>query len=298
MITVFGSINIDLVTAVPELPRPGETVLGESYRLFPGGKGANQALAAARAGAPTRMVGCVGDDGFADLALADLSAGGVDLARVARSESNTGCATIAVSARGENLIVVASGANLRATAAQLSDLPLAPADSLLLQMEVPLAENWRAVRHAKEAGLRVILNLAPAAAVPPDILTLLDVLVMNETEADQLAAALGHATGDPAGITAALARRHDLACIVTLGAEGVVTATPADTWRDTALPVEVLDTTAAGDAFVGVLAAGLDGGLDLKTAVRRAAAAGSLACTVAGAQPSLPSRAAIDRACR
>jgi ribokinase len=297
MITVFGSINIDLVTTVPELPGPGETVLGESYRLFPGGKGANQALAAARAGAPTRMVGCVGDDGFADLALADLRAGGVELTHVARTEVNTGCATIAVSARGENLIVVASGANLRAAAAQLANLLLGPTDSLLLQMEVPLEENWRAVRRARAAGARVVLNLAPAAPVPPEILGLLDVLVMNETEADQLAAALGQATGDPAGITAELAGQHDLACIVTLGADGVVTATPDDAWRDAALKVEVVDTTAAGDAFVGVLTAGLDGGLDLKAAVRRAAAAGSLACTTPGAQPSLPSRAEIDRAC-
>src|SRR5579863_3953492 len=263
MILVFGSINIDVLVPVLLLPRPGETVLGGDYALLPGGKGANQALAACRAGAAVAMAGAVGNDAFAGLALEALRGAGVDLGLVRRVERPTGVALIMVGEgeqRGENLIAVAPGANRDAEAASVPDTVLGPETVLVCQMEVPAAENWALIRRARAAGARVVLNLAPAAPVDPALFAEIDVLVANEGEAAALDA-------DPA----TLARRLRQALVVTRGGAGS-TAFLADGGRiDTpALAIEPIDTTGAGDTFVGVLAAGLDRRFDLATALRQA----------------------------
>lgn len=302
MITVFGSINVDLVTPVERLPEPGETVLGGSYTVVPGGKGANQALAAAREGARVCMIGGVGDDGFASTALATLRADGVDLGHVARRTTPTGCAMIAVARSGDNQIVVASGANRDTVAAQLLESDIGGHTTLLLQMEVPHEENWRAVREARARVARIVLNVAPAGAVPVAALDDIDVLVMNRPEAASVARDLGLGRGlglsgdEPLTLARALATRHGVTAIVTLGADGSVAATNEGDWRLGALAVDVVDTTAAGDAFVGVLVAGLDAGQSIEDALHRASVAGGLACRHAGAQPSLPWAADIDAA--
>lgn len=293
MITVFGSLNADLVCPVEHLPAPGETVTGPSYSVVPGGKGANQALAAALAGAPVRFVGAVGRDGFREPALSSLKAGGVDLTAMADSDRQTACAFIGVDARGENQIIVASGANLDARAEQLKGLALGAGDLLLLQMEVTHSENWRAVEIAKATGARVVLNLAPVGAVPPEVLRQIDVLIVNETEARQLAAQLGLTEEHPKKIAARLVADFVETCIVTLGAQGVAAYGAGGTLRLPALTVEVVDTTAAGDAFVGGFAAALHEGAAMERALARGVVSGGLACRKLGAQSSLPAAAEI-----
>lgn len=296
MITVFGSLNADLVCPVAQLPRPGETVTGPDYTVVPGGKGANQALAAARAGAAVRMVGSVGRDAFAETALQSLRESGVDLGGVAAREARTACAFIGVDPAGENLIIVASGANLETRAAQLREAGLDVGDLLLLQMEVPHAENWQALAFAKEKGARVVLNLAPVGPVPPEVLRRVDVLIVNETEARQLASQLALAEDDPQAIGARLAADFVEHCIVTLGGEGVAAFGAAGERRLPALPVEVVDTTAAGDAFVGGFAAALAAGRDMEACLAQGVVTGALACRTLGAQSSLPSEGEIRAA--
>ncbi|HZT86671.1 MAG TPA: PfkB family carbohydrate kinase [Stellaceae bacterium] len=286
MILVFGSINIDLIVPVPRWPSPGETVLGGDYVLQPGGKGANQALAARRAGAAVGMAGAVGDDGFAEAALAGLRAAGVELDLIRVGRRPTGCAAIIVNAAGENLIAVSSGANAEAAAAQVPDAALAATTTLLLQMEVPAAENaalsWRARRH----GARVVLNLAPAAPLDPALLDDIDLLLVNEGEAAALDA-------EPA----ALARRLRQGIVITRGADGAAALlSDGRELAAPALPVTPVDTTGAGDTFAGVLAAALDSGRDLAAALRCACAAASLACLARGAQAGMPDAAAIEAA--
>jgi ribokinase len=292
MILVFGSLNVDLVVPVVRLPVVGETVLGEGYRVAAGGKGANQALAARRAGADVRMVGAVGRDGFAPVALHDLAEAGVDLEGVTSVDAPTGAAFIGVDAEGRNQILVASGANRFASAEQVEESWLRPPGLLLLQMEVPLAENWALLKRARAAGLSTMLNVAPAGPLPEAVLPLIDWLVVNEVEVLAVAAAAGHRAQDPQRAGRLLADAGG-AVLVTLGAKGAVAFAKGKVWRIEALPVDPLDTTGAGDAFVGTFAAALDSGNDLASAMAWASVAGSLACTVAGAQPSLPDRAAI-----
>jgi len=296
MITVFGSLNADLVCPVEHLPAPGETVTGPGYSVVPGGKGANQALAAALAGAPVRFVGAVGRDGFREPALSGLRAGGVDLSALADSDKQTACAFIGVDAKGENQIIVASGANLDARADQLRGLALGAGDLLLLQMEVDHGENWKAAEIAKAGGARVVLNLAPAGAVPPAVLKQIDLLIVNETEAAQLAAQLGWSETAPEQIAARLAADFVESCIVTLGAAGVAAYGAGGTHRLPALTVEVVDTTAAGDAFVGGFAAALHAGASMQAALAQGVVAGGLACRKLGAQSSLPTEAEIRAA--
>ncbi|MBL8574018.1 MAG: ribokinase [Hyphomicrobiaceae bacterium] len=299
MITVFGSINVDLVTRVARLPKPGETVAGDDYLLVAGGKGANQALAAARAGAAVRMIGAVGADIFAETALAALRAADVDLAGVATVAAPTGLAAITVDARGENVIALAGGANRHASASQLAGIALAPADCLLLQMEVDPVETLKAAAMAKAAGARVILSLAPFTLLPAAAFAGVNLVLVNETEAADLAASLGIAAPDETALLVALAARLGIGVVATLGPRGAIAAfADGQTARADALAITPVDTTAAGDTFAGVLAAGLDAGLAFETALRRAAIAGSLACLKPGAQPSLPTAAEIDAACR
>ena len=297
MLIVFGSINLDLAFQVPRLPAPGETVLGPAYGVSAGGKGANQAVAAARDGAVVAMAGRVGRDSFAEPAIAGLKAAGVDLSRVARGDEPTGCAAICVDPDGQNQIAVAAGANAAVRADLVPDALLGASATLLLQMEVPSGENAALIARARARGARIVLNLAPAGALPEAALRAVDALVVNEGEAAALARSLG-ARSEARRIGAAgLAARLGVATIVTKGAHGVLVAmTDGTSWREPAPRVKAVDTTAAGDAFVGVLAATLDRGGDLCAAVGRAVVAGALACTRRGAQPSLPTRIEIDAA--
>lgn len=288
MIVVLGSINLDLGFAAPRLPAPGETVLCDAATTSPGGKGANQALAAARDGAAVRMVGAVGRDAFAAPALQELIAGGVDTAGIAKVDRPTGLAAVMVDPSGQNQIMVASGANLAVRAAQLDALRLDGSATLVLQMEIPVAENIAAIARAKARGARVILNLAPAAPLADSAIADLDALIANEIEIGCFG------NGAPVEIAKAVAGRLGTTVIVTLGSEGAILASRSGCWRIGCLPIQVVDTTGAGDAFVGVFAAALDRGASAPEALHRASVAGGLACTRRGAQTSLPSAAEID----
>ncbi len=295
MIIVFGSLNIDMVMRVEKMPRPGDTVLCPSYKMIPGGKGANQAVAAAKAGAPVKLFGKIGDDEFGRLALNSLKETSIDLTGVVVSEeSSTGCASVCVNAQGENMITVASGANLKARETEVPSFLLSKETTLLLQMETPVEENWSIIRRAKKFGARVILNLAPAENVPQDILQSLDVLVMNQSEAALLALHLGFDVISPTAAARRIAANFGITCVVTLGGDGAIACSPKGTWEVKAMEIEPVDTTAAGDAFVGVFAAALDSGADMANALRRASVASGLACLKQGAQISLPTLSEID----
>jgi ribokinase len=289
VIVVFGSINIDLVTKVAHIPAPGETAIGPSYSVIPGGKGANQALAAQRAGAKVALAGATGRDGFADIALSLLRAEGVDLSAVATSELPTGAAFIAVDASGENAIVVAAGANGHVRAEQIKDFAWKAGDFLLLQRETPDAEGEAAAHFARSRGASVILNLAPAGVISRRYLEALDVLIMNEHEAMVVGKeVLGSETTDPLAVARAIDRDFNTAAIVTLGAKGASGWSGGLNSAAPAPPIIAIDTTAAGDAFVGAFAAALDQKQEFSAALICGVAAGTLACARNGAQPSLP----------
>ncbi|SFU93817.1 ribokinase [Pseudoduganella namucuonensis] len=294
MITVFGSINADISVAASHLPAPGETVLGGQGLLSPGGKGANQAHAARRYGAPVRLYGAVGDDAFGAPALRCLRQAGVDTGGVdVIAGLATGLALIVLDAQGENSIVVAPGANQAARAAQVPDQALRATRVLLLQLETDLAETAALARRARALGCLVMLNASPPGdALPPDLLAV-DVLIVNQGELARLAGR----GGAPAELALALARGHGNAVLVTLGGEGALLA-QADgaLLRAPAPQVTVLDTTGAGDTFAGVFAAAVASGGSYQAALDRAAVAASLACTRRGAQAAQPSRQEIDAA--
>jgi len=291
MIVVFGSINLDLIFPLPSLPAPGQTILGPTLRTEPGGKGANQAVAAARDGAAVVMAGAVGRDVLADGALATLREAGVDLSRVPALDAATGAAAICVDPAGRNQIAVAAGANLLGRAAQVEDAILSSGTTLLLQMEVDPEQTAALIHRAHGRGARVILNLAPAAPLDRGALRALDLLVVNEDEAAWLAHDLG-TVADAAALAAALG----IGVVRTLGGDGAEAFTGDGAVRVPAHPVTAIDTTAAGDCFLGVLAAALDRALPLAAALRRASVAAGLACTRAGSQGSLPTAAETDAA--
>ena len=294
MIVVFGSLNVDIITKVDHLPVPGETVLCPGYGMVPGGKGSNQACAAARAaiGDPAlasgrvAMVGATGDDDFGPQATAMLAGADVDLSAMATVPHPTACALIWVDAKGENSIVVASGANSYISADQVPAAFLGPQTTLLLQMEVPATQNWAVIERAKAAGARIVLNVAPAAPVPEAALQAVDVLVVNEIEAAMVARTIGRGTASPQDSARALADWYGLTVIVTLGGAGAAAFSSDGAWQVAALKITPVDTTGAGDAFVGVLAQGLDAGLALPEAVRRASVGAALACLTLGCQSS------------
>lgn len=292
MIVVFGSLNVDLVVAVERLPVAGQTLLArEELRTLPGGKGANQAVAAARDGAHVVLAGAVGRDALAELAAGTLRAAGVDLARVRVADAPTGCALICTDVEGRNQIVVARGANARADPAQVEDALLGPGTILVQQLETTPEATAILLRRARARGARTILNLAPAAALPDGALRDVDVLVVNEDEGAWLGGHLG--CGPDA---AALHARLGAAVIRTLGADGVEWGEGGARGAFPAPRTHVRDTTGAGDCFVGVLAAALECGAPLASACRRATVAASLACTRPGAQAGMPTRAEIDAA--
>ena len=287
MIIVFGSINLDLIFNVPNIPRPGETVLGPATRIEPGGKGANQAVAAARDGADVIMAGAVGRDVLGEAAMALLSGAGVNLLRVQRVEAATGCAAITVDPGGNNAIAVGSGANLFARQCQLEDELLGFETTVLLQMELQPTETAALIARARAAGARIVLNLAPAAALPIQALQAVDILVVNQTEAAWLATHLACEAS-----AAALRDRLDgIAVVLTKGADGADVAADDAAWQQPAERITALDTTAAGDCFVGVLAHRLDRGETLRSAIQRASIAAALCCTRHGSQSSIPTQA-------
>ena len=290
MIVTFGSINLDLFFHLPELPRPGQTLLAQSAQVEAGGKGANQAFAAACDGARVVMAGAVGQDALAESALAGLRAAGVDLSRVAQiAGQQTGCASIGVDGHGRNAIVVAAGANRSALAAQVEDALLGPGTTLLLQMENDPREIAAMILRARRQGARIVLNLAPAAELGLEILRSVDLLVLNESEAEWLSDRLGtRATAE------ALQRVLRVVVVRTLGDKGVEAATADGVHQVAAWPVEVVDSTGAGDCFTGVLASALDRGADLGQALIRANAAAALACTRPGSQRSAPQARETD----
>jgi len=298
-VVVLGSINSDLVVRVARLPRPGETVLGGEFAVYGGGKGANQAIAAARAGAAVSMTACLGDDAYGADRLADLVREGIDVTGVRQiSGVASGVALIGVDADGQNSIMVASGANMHATAAMAEALPLATGDVLLTQLELPLPTVAAGLAAARRNGALAVLNVAPMDAAATELLTSVDVLIVNELEAADL---LGRPRGaaptdlnvDASGL-GQLAERGPRQVVVTLGERGVVAWDRGQVLTVPALQVVPVDTTGAGDAFCGVLAASLAAGRDLSTAIRRGVVAGGLAATRPGAQSSLPTHAEIE----
>jgi Sugar kinases, ribokinase family len=290
MITVFGSINMDLIATTERLPQPGETVAGKDFSTAAGGKGANQALAATRAGATVRMAGAVGRDGFAEPALALLSAAGTDLHAVKRVEEPTGTALILVGGDGENMIAVVPGANGtpgEAEAEQVVD-GLGRSDTLMLQLEIPAKAVEKALMLARGKGVTTIINIAPLTSEAARLGRLADIVIANETEFEQLAGRESMTTPQREDALLDLHRETGQTIIVTLGADGVIAARDSRLYRTSGLKIVPVDTVGAGDTFCGYFAASLDQGLDFEAALRRAAVAGSLACLKAGAQPSIP----------
>jgi ribokinase len=286
MILVAGSANLDFVVRAPHIPAPGETVLGRDFRTFPGGKGANQAIACARAGgSPTAMLLALGADAFAAPIEESLRGAAVRLHIVRIAGQPTGTAFICVSDDAENAIAVAPGANGALDASHLP--PLDGVTHLLMQLEIPIETVTAYARAARARGIQVVLNAAPARRLPESLLSLLDLLVVNMGE---LATVAGHA-----GSTEECLERVDVPCVVvTLGDRGCCARTGGRLIMEDAFVVMPVDTTAAGDTFCGVLVASLGQGLPLQEALRRANAAGALTCLKPGAQSSIPSRAEID----
>ncbi|MBP7692770.1 MAG: ribokinase [Anaerolineales bacterium] len=288
-IVVVGSLNMDLVVRAPHHPQPGETILGDEFRTFPGGKGANQAVAAARLGARVSLVGRVGQDDFGTALLETLARDGVDAAAVRRDAAATGVALITVDAAGQNTIVVAAGANGQVSPADVdAAAPLfTNAAVVLLQLEIPLATVRHTLTVARQHAVPVVLNPAPAQPLPAELLAGVEVLIPNQTELAQLTGEAEIEAGARRLLAAGVRN-----IVVTLGADGVLGLTAAgERFHHPAQAVKVVDTTAAGDAFVGAFATALAEGRPLPEAAAWGNAAGALAVTRAGAQPSLPSRA-------
>jgi ribokinase len=290
---VVGSANIDLVANVDRLPCEGETVMGGCLRQFAGGKGANQAVAAARAGASVAFAGCVGGDAFGDWMADGLAREGIDLGLLRRtSDQPSGTALIAVDRSGRNQIVVVPGANAAVDEAQIESIDFGRFGCAVFQLEVPASSVWLCLRRASEAGCRTILNPAPAAEIPGDVFPFIDVLVPNEHELRLLAGR----EGTFADAAAELLARGVQTVVVTLGSAGAIGFGESGTIEVPAPVVEAVDTTGAGDAFTGVLGATLTAGADLATAMKRAVCAASLSVLSPGAQASYPDSAAIDAA--
>jgi len=292
-VVVIGGLNMDLIVQVQRLPKPGETVAGDSLMRAPGGKGANQAVAAARMGAAVTMVGRVGRDSFGRELKRSLRDEGVfDRAVRVSPERSTGAALIEVDEHAQNSIAVATGANADVVAADLPVRAIRTADVVAAALEVPLGTISEAFRLARIAGVRTVLNVAPAQPVPDALLQLTDVVICNEHE---LAVMLGRTVG--AGEEAAAARAlrafADQVIVVTLGERGAVAIDGSRTVEQPAFAVQSVDTTGAGDAFVAGFVCGRWWSDGLSAALRAGCAAGALATATAGAQPAMPRLAAV-----
>lgn len=293
-VVVVGSVNTDLVVGVDRFPEPGETVAARTFSTFGGGKGANQAIAAARIGAEVLMIGAVGSDAYSDERLADLVRDGVDVTAVERrSDVAGGIALIQVDATGQNMITIVAGANGTVTPDQVERAlraVLRTDDVVCCQLELPLASVTTALRVARDLGGQTVLNAAPAVAGAGALIPLVDVLAVNEVEAGQLLGVGRVAIADAAAAAQALVGLGPSAVVVTLGESGAVVRSGPIEVAVSAPRVPVVDSTGAGDAFVGALVACLASGMALEQAVRVGVQAGSLAVQRAGAQPSLPRR--------
>jgi len=287
MILVAGSANLDFVVRASHIPAPGETVLGSEFKTHPGGKGANQALACARAGgAATHMLLALGDDAYALPLENSLKSAGIELHIVRVSDQATGTAFICVAEDGQNAITVAPGANFSLTPA---DLPLLAGFShLLLQLEIPLPTVLAYARAARSQGVKVVLNAAPARPLPAELLQILDVLVVNQGELEALA-------GGPGSLEDCLSRINVPCVVVTLGERGSCARIGDTMISQPAFKVTCVDSTGAGDTFCGALVAALARGEELTQALRQASAAGALTCTQPGAQSSIPTQAEVNR---
>lgn len=280
-IVVLGSVNMDLITTTQRLPRPGETLLGTNFATGPGGKGANQAIAAAKAGGTVQFIGAVGSDDFGTRLRNALVSGGVGVEGLRTGPGPSGIAAITVDAAAENTIIVVAGANSGVTGLSPADISaIGSAGLLVCQLEIPLEAVRAGVATAAAAGVPVLLNPSPVRELPAELLAGVTVLVVNQGEAQALDAG-------------ALAQVPHL--ITTLGGDGADYRGPDTSFHIDAPTVEAVDTTGAGDAFTGALAVAWSGGLDARTAVQRACAAGALATTTPGASASSPSAARIDQ---
>jgi ribokinase len=296
-LVVVGSSNTDMIVRVPRIPQPGETILGGEFQTAPGGKGANQAVAAARAGSDVALVACVGDDMFGREALAGFATDGIDCEHVVIDPTApSGVAQIFVASDGENSIGVASGANANLTPRHIERAAAAieAANTVLLQLEIPLETVMRAAEIGSAADCRVILNPAPAQELPAELYPLLDIISPNETEAELLTGIAVKDESSAAGAAASLRDRGVDTVLITLGAAGVFLSTKASSGIASGYVVDVVDTTAAGDVFNGNLAAALCRDLQLEDALNYAQAAAALSVQCLGAQPSAPTRSAID----
>ena len=288
-VLVAGSINMDIVASASRIPRPGETLLGTALNYYPGGKGANQAVAACRAGAAVAMIGRVGDDAFGDVLRSNLAAEGVDVDLVGEVPGASGVALIVVDEAGENSIVVTPGANEHVSIDTIPDL-LSDADVAVAQLEIPVPAVAEFLTQCRKRGMRTVLNTAPAVPEAQECFDLVDVLILNETE---LAAyAQMEASDAPAMADAArsLQRSRDQSIVVTLGARGALALCGESLIEAPGFSVNAVDTTGAGDCFVGWIAAGVAGGQSLEAALRDANHAASICVQMAGAAPSMPSR--------
>ncbi len=306
-VCVVGSVNMDIVVRCQRLPKPGETLLGSSYKAFPGGKGANQAVAAARLGARVSFVGAVGDDAHGRELVKTLEGEAIDLSHLfVRSGRASGLAMITVAEGGENTIIVAPGANATLTTDEiaLARSAIENSDVLLMQLETPTSAVLAAAKIAAEAGKPVILNAAPARAIPPELSRLLSVLIVNRTEAGILGGL--DPSVEPSRLALRLADTGPTAVVLTLGSQGAVVAYRNRPKRVGSFGVQAVDAVGAGDAFAGALAFGWpavhaaykakspDEFALLDLALAMASAAGALATTKAGAIPSLPQKAEVD----
>jgi len=290
-ILVIGSLNTDLVVRAPRLPTAGETISGEDLKIIPGGKGANQAVAAARQDVRVAMAGRVGTDSFGSLLIENLKSDGVDTSHVLRDEASTGTAIIVVDSSGQNSIVLSPGANGKVST---QDVDALNPGAKILQLEIPLQTVIHAARWGKTKGMIVMLNPAPARDLPDELISRVDYLLPNESE---LAWLSGFPVDNvPAVENAArqLLKRGARNVIVTLGKNGALILNEATAKHIPPFRVEPLDTTAAGDAFIGGFASALLNGMDLELAVRYANACGALAATRFGAQPSLPRKVEVE----
>lgn len=299
-IVVVGSINMDLVVRMPRIPQPGETLLGGNFKIFPGGKGANQAVAAARLGAHVIMIGCVGNDSFGQEMQAALAREGIDTTQILTDpDEATGVALIQVDMKGRNSIAVASGANFRLTSADVekSMQTIGEFDALVMPLEIPLDTIYAAARIASHKGAKIILNPAPAQVLDKDLLELVDVLVPNEYEIGLVAGIQMQSASETYDAAHTLLSLGTNNLMVTMGSQGAVlfNKKAIQGMIIPAYPVQVVDTTAAGDCFVGALAVGICEGEPLLVAAQFACAAAAISVTRVGAQPSLPYRKEVER---